>query len=412
MLSEVAEHRKADLQGKGLCGCGRVRRPAGIRRVGSASPAGTICFVLLLAAVFSTAPAQNDVWTSARPGYSWSFPQDHWSHPGYRNEWWYFTGRLKTNSVPAEEFGYQFTFFRIGLTPRLPPFNSTWSAANLIMGHAAISDLSASRHYFSELLYREIPLLGSFSEFPRVQIAWSRAPAGTDGRWTLDWNKDAFNFSMRDDRSRMGFSLSTHPLKPLIFQGPEGYSRKGRDPSAASLYYSMTRLHTEGTMLLDGKTRNVSGVSWMDKEFGSNLLAENQSGWDWFSLQLDDGRDLMLYILRDLSGGTDYASATLISTNGQAHYLKPEEWNLEVLDHWTGSRSGARYPSRWELSLLAEDVRIQIVPLLADQENVSDLIPGLAYWEGAVRVESPQGRTVGQGYVELTGYAPDSRLPL
>ncbi len=246
-------------------------------------------------------------WQAAQPDYSWSFPQDHWARSGYRKEWWYFTGHLSSRENPERRFGYQFTFFRIGLRSELPPLDSHWATSNLIMGHAAISDLEGKRHIFSEILYREVSFLGGFGSYPESLIAWSRAPAGTAGTWELHWNGEGFDFKMQDQVQGIAFQLSTHPLKPLVFQGPNGYSRKGEDSRAASQYYSFTRLVTQGSLSVDGETFQVDGESWMDKEFGSHQLAENQVGWDWFSLQLEDGREVMLYHLRNRGLETEFA---------------------------------------------------------------------------------------------------------
>ncbi|MFQ6671875.1 MAG: lipocalin-like domain-containing protein, partial [Candidatus Tectimicrobiota bacterium] len=218
----------------------------------------SLALVLLLAAVAGAAE-----WKTARPDYVWSFPQDHWFRAGYRTEWWYFTGHLTATASPERRFGYQFTVFRVGLAADRPALASGWNVPNLIMAHAAISDLADGRHRFSELLYRTVPFLGGFGRWPDPLIAWSRAPAGTDGTWTLRWNGEAFDFAMRDDAQGMAFALSTRPAKPLVFQGLGGFSRKGQGTGAASHYYSFTRLQSDGTLSLDKTTFTVRGESWM-----------------------------------------------------------------------------------------------------------------------------------------------------
>ena len=368
--------------------------------------------MLALAASLLGASSISREWQIAEPGYAWSFPRDHWAHPKFKTEWWYFTGHLHSSSDPERRFGYQFTFFRIGLRPESSQLKSQWSANSLIMGHAAISDLFDGRHVFSEVLYRAIPLLGEFSLYPQPLIAWTRAPAGTDARWTLQWNGQSFDFEMQDEEQRFGFQLSTVPLKPLIFQGPGGLSRKGKDPSAASHYYSFTRLATRGTLWREGERFQVEGESWMDKEFGSNQLAENQVGWDWFSLQLDRGGEIMLYHLRDRSGAVDFARGTRVDREGRVHYLDPETWSVQTLSHWTSSDTGGRYPSAWRVSLPEEGLELELVPEFQNQENRSRRLPKLFYWEGAVRVRNSRGEPLGRGYVELTGYGKDSRPPI
>ena len=350
-------------------------------------------------------------WQAAQPEYSWSFPQDHWARSGYRNEWWYFTGHLSSRENPERRFGYQFTFFRIGLRPERPSLESQWATGNLIMGHVAISDLEGKRHIFSETLYREVPFLGGFGSYPESLIAWSQAPAGTSGTWELHWNGEGFDFEMRDQVQGIAFQLSTHPLKPLVFQGPNGYSRKGEDSGAASQYYSFTRLVTQGSLTVNGETFQVEGESWMDKEFGSNQLAENQVGWDWFSLQLEDGRDVMFYHLRNRAGATDFARGTVVSETGEVQYLKPEEWRMQSTQTWKSPETGTQYPSRWRITLVLENLELEIVPQLADQENRSRILPDLYYWEGAVTILGSSGERLGQGYVELTGYGTENLLP-
>ena len=348
-------------------------------------------------------------WKNARSDYSWSFPADHWARPGYRLEWWYFTGHLETVNHPQRRFSYQFTFFRIGLLPEPPESRSRWTAGNLILGHASVGDLLNGRHRFSELLYREIPLLGGFPSFPDPILAWSRAPAGTDDEWRLSWNGDRFAVSMRDDRQGFSFDLSTRPVKPLVLQGPGGYSRKGDD--AGSQYYSFTRLATKGELSVDGETFRVEGESWMDKEFGSGSLGEDQVGWDWFGLQLDDGREIMLYLMRDPDGRIAYARGTRVSAAGEPAYLSPTAWQLRATDTWKSPETGARYPARWSLEIPGENLMLEINPEIADQENRSRITEGLYYWEGAVAISDPAGKRVGRGFVELTGYGDGGRPP-
>ncbi|MEE8583569.1 MAG: lipocalin-like domain-containing protein [Acidobacteriota bacterium] len=350
-------------------------------------------------------------WQQAQPGYSWSFPQDHWAHPEYRIEWWYFTGHLRLVGQERPRFGYQFTFYRVGLLTEAPPFESDWSSRSLIMGHAAITDFETGEHRFSELLYRTVPMLGGFEAAPGPRIAWSRAPAGTDGAWELLWNGEAFDFRALDQRQGLAFDLSTRPRKPLIFQGPGGFSRKGTGAKSSSYYYSFTRLETRGTLSWQGQDFEVEGQSWMDHEFSSSQLAENQAGWDWFSLQLEDGREVMLYQLRDRSGAPDFGRGTLVSPSGETAFMGLTDWTIQAERHWESPASGDRYPVQWTLQIPAQELRLQIVALLDDQENRSRLLPDLDYWEGAVKVLDEQGIPLGRGFVEMTGYGKNSRPP-
>lgn len=346
-------------------------------------------------------------WKAARPDYAWSFPRDHWARAGYKTEWWYFTGHLA--SADGRRFGYQFTFFRVGMLPRTPSLASEWATGDLIMGHAAIGDPAAGRHLFSEVIYRVTPLLGGFGAYPDTLIAWSRAPAGTDGTWTLRWNGSGFDLSMTDIRQGIAFSLSTRPAKPLVFQGPAGYSRKGEGPSSASQYYSFTRLATTGEISLADERLAVTGRSWMDKEFGSQQLEPHQAGWDWFSLQLDDGREVMLYMLRDTTGAVDFSRGTMVSSAGYARYLGPEAFSIRATETWESPETDAVYPARWEVAIAGEGLRMFLQPVMADQENRSDLMKSMFYWEGAVEIIGLDGIPMGRGYVELVGYGTGSR---
>lgn len=343
-------------------------------------------------------------WRPARPDYSWVFPRDHWARSGYRTEWWYFTGRLVSEDDPERVFGYQFTFFRVGLLPKRPQQPSHWTTGDLVMGHAALTDLASQSHVFSEILYRAIPMLGGFGSYPDRLIAWSRAPAGTDGRWTLEWNGQAFDFSMEDGSQGIAFSLTTRPEKDLVFQGPNGFSRKGKDRMAASQYYSFTRLETTGSVTIGGQKTSVVGQSWMDKEFGSNQLSVNQVGWDWFSLQLDDGREVMLYLLRDSEGEVDFARGSMISKVGIVHYLEAGDWVVNPVSSWRSGATATEYPAGWTVEISEGELELVVVPELADQENRSRIVDDLFYWEGLVRVDDSQGKRIGHGYVELTGY--------
>ncbi len=352
-------------------------------------------------------------WMVAEPDYEWSFPEDHWAHPDYRIEWWYFTGHLQSTKPPGRRFGYQFTFFRIGLLKERPQIDSKWATEGLIMGHAAITDIDAGKHHFSELLYRQTSLLGEFKlpPDPSNLIAWARGPVGTSEKWSLRWNGQGFDISMRDDHQGLGLMLTTRPEKPLVPQGPNGYSQKA-ESGAASLYYSFTRLATQGTLQLGEDRWEVAGESWMDKEFSTSQLGQDQVGWDWFSLRLLDGRDLMLYLMRRENGQTDYRKATLVSPEGSPRYLEPGEWKATATESWTSPQSNATYPSRWMVEVPGQNLRLDVIPMVEDQENRSRLPGGVYYWAGAVSVRDPDGNLLGRGYVELTGYGKGNRPPV
>jgi predicted secreted hydrolase len=348
----------------------------------------------------------------AVPDYPWSFPRDHWAHEGYRTEWWYFTGHLAATDDPGRVFGYQLTLFRVGLLAEEPALRSEWAARNLILGHAAVSDLSRREHRFSDLLYREVPLLGAFGSPPGPTLARVVAPAGTGGSWLLGWNGERFDFEMRDDGRRMAFRLTARPAKPLVLQGPNGYSRKGEGTTAASQYYSFTRLATEGTLEMGGERFVVSGTSWMDHEFGSSQLSAGQVGWDWFALRLDDGRDLMLYLMRRGDGSVDFRNGTLVERDGGTRHLSPAEWSVRATARWSSPETGASYPARWTIEIPSAALGLEIVPDFPEQENVGRIPHAPYYWEGSVVVLDADGRPAGRGFVELTGYGERNRPPV
>ena len=353
--------------------CDRIRPgPATGDEPGTGRSANVVAAVgLAVVALVVAAPtvAAEDGFRAAEPGHPWSFPRDHWTHPGYRTEWWYFTGRLRSIEEPARDFGYQLTFFRVGLLPARPPLDSPWAAANLVMVHAAVSDLTGGTHPFSDVLWREMPYLGAFAPFPDRPLAWALAPAGTPGRWTLDLEGDAFQLSVTDDARGIAYRLTARPERPVVLEGPGGYSRKSRAEGFASLYYSETRLATEGTISLAGRTWTVRGRSWMDREIGSSQLAPAQVGWDWFALQLAGGRDLTLYLLRRADGGVDFARGTLVEADGTVRWLGAADFTVRATRSWASAASGVTYPAAWRVELPRAGLAFDVESLLADQED-------------------------------------------
>jgi len=378
-------------------------------------PRRAACCVALSLLAGVAAPRAGDPagWIDARPDYAWSFPRDHASHPGYRSEWWYFTGSLETGDSPRRRFAFQFILFRVGITPRRPGYPSSWDSSDMVMVHAAVTDKDRGEHRFTEVLWRAIPLFGGFGEPGAPTLVRARAPAGSDGEWTLTRSADGFALAMHDDARRIGFDLVVHPEGPPVLQGPGGYSRKSPEAGAATQYYSYTRLAAGGTLSVDGETLNVAGRAWMDREFGSNLLTQTQSGWDWFGLRLDDGRDLMLYRLRRDDGSIDWAGGTLISAQAPGpRYLSPADWTATPRSWWRSPASGVEYPSVWSVEVPEAGLHLELRPEVAEQENRSRLVSGLTYWEGAVTAHDAAGRRIGEGFVELTGYGSGTRPPL
>lgn len=345
-------------------------------------------------------------WVKASPDHVFEFPRDHRAHDTSKTEWWYFTGHLDGVGAQAvARFGYQFTLFRIGVDPGPAAAGSRWSANALVMGHAAITDLRTGEHVFSETLWRAAGALGGFPREPDPVVAWSKAPAGTPGRWELALRGDGFAFTMRDDARAIGFDLVATPSKPVVLHGERGYSKKSDDGSAASQYASFTRMATQGRVRWGGVDHDVVGTSWMDHEFSSSQLTERQVGWDWFSIQLDDGRDVMLYVLRDAQGKVDFASGTWVAADGATTALAARDFTI------AGQRrdEGSRYPRTFDVTVSGERFTIDVVS--ARCVNASVLVDGIEYFEGPIEVRR-DGEVVGRGYVELTGYDPDAKLPI
>lgn len=341
-------------------------------------------------------PADPGSFTRAVAPRAFVFPDDHGPHPAFRTEWWYFTGNLSASGIGDGDFGYQLTFFRSGLASDPEPRDSAWATSQAYMAHFALSDAGATDNGCR-----------SYERFARG--AGGLAGAGTQPFrvWLEDWSAEGGGhlppIRLRAAAEEVAIDLVLANGKPPVAQGDRGLSRKGHDSGNASHYYSYTRLPTAGQVMVGGESHEVAGLSWMDREWSTSSLDEGVVGWDWFALQLDDGRDLMAYQLRRTDGSADPLSAgSLVAPDGTATSLAAADYRIEPLATWHSPETGRTYPSRWRLSLPSEQLVLEIEPLLADQE----LSHSFVYWEGAVRFRgSAAGEPVaGRGYVELTGY--------
>lgn len=347
------------------------------------------------------APAQGrvaardtDGWQRAAPGRPIVLPDDHAAHPDYRLEWWYYTGNVEGDD--GHPYGYQVTFFRYGVA-REPANASAWAVRDLYMTHVAVTDVAAGRHHHDDRLNRAgVHWAGARADRYEVWNETWRASRDGEGTHHLQVDTDAFSLDLRLDEG-----------KPAALQGLGGYSRKGSDPGNASYYYSLTRMPTRGLLRLGGRTVTVRGHSWMDHEFGTSALEPGTQGWDWFALQLDDGRDLMVFRLRRLDGQRDpYSAGTWVAPDGTTRALGADDFTIAPRRHWTSPVSDATYPVAWDLSL-PDGVSLRVTAVVDAQELVTRRSTNVTYWEGAVRVEGWAGQTplTGRGYVELTGYA-------
>ncbi|MCB9879978.1 MAG: carotenoid 1,2-hydratase [Planctomycetes bacterium] len=326
------------------------------------------------------------------------FPRDHGPHPEFRTEWWYFTGNVAT--AAGRRFGVQLVFFRQALAAAVPARDAALAARDMILAHAAVTDVDGRRFHFAERLARSAADLGGVRggdgrPFAAECADWSaRAVAGSD---------DLLPLELRAADGAFAFGLRVDPGKPVVLQGDRGLSQKSAAVGNASIYYSMTRLPMAGTIEVDGQTHQVRGEAWLDREWSTSALGAEQVGWDWFSLQLDNGEELMWYRLRRRDGAVDpWSRGTLVAADGRATRLEPAQVVAEPSGTWTARDGGAVYPARWRLRGVDPDLDLQVEPLLADQEL--DVL--VRYWEGAVTVRGTRAGTpvTGRGYLEMTGY--------
>jgi len=332
------------------------------------------------------------------------FPDDHGPHPAFKLEWWYFTGNLQ--AADGRPFGYQFTLFRSALSPpdpSRPARVSNWATNQLYLAHFTVTDVEGGRFQ-------------AFERYSRGAAGLAGAVADPFRIWLEDWSVEQAGAAMPAMRLRaadadLALDLFLDTGRPIVLQGDQGFSRKGPGEGQASYYYSMTRLDTKGTITLGAEQYPVEGLSWMDREWSTSMLGDTQLGWDWFSLQLDDGRDLMYFQLRERDPThSPYTDGLLVAPDGTTRPLATSEVLLEVLDTWKSPVDGAVYPSKWRLRIPGEALDLTVVPYLADQE----LDVSVRYWEGAVRLEgTAAGRPIqGNGYVEMTGYGDNAGLPV
>jgi predicted secreted hydrolase len=344
--------------------------------------------------VFPPLLAAGGEFRQALPGYAFSFPRDHFAHERFRTEWWYYTGHLRAKS--GEEYGYQVTFFRSGLAAaQTNP--SRWAAKNLYLAHFAVSDIGRRGfRYFERMNRAGLGAAGASETEFRVWV----------GDWEVTGNGTQQQLTAKEDDVALDLMLAAE--KPPVIHGENGISRKGEGRGHASHYYSLTRMNTEGALTVRGKPLHVAGLTWMDHEFGSTQLSPDQVGWDWFSLQFEDGTDLMLYVIRKADGQPDrYSQGTWVRKDGRSVLLRRSDFAIEVLDRWASPRTKGVYPIKWRLSAPSLGVSVTVTPVFPDQELDTPQSTGVIYWEGAVRADGTVfGRPVrAKGYVEMTGYA-------
>lgn len=338
---------------------------------------------LSTSALLNDAPETFRQVSGPRP---FSFPEDHAAHPGYRNEWWYFTGNL--NGPDGRPWGFQFTLFRFELD-HAPRPDSAWSAEAVWMAHLALSDVDGQVFHQAERFARG---------------ALGLAGATRDRWWLRDWEvrRKGDRFELRARADGFGLDLALEAIRPIVRQGDAGYSRKGPQPGNASHYYSITRLESSGTIRVADREWPVEGLAWLDREWGSSQLADNLDGWDWFSLQLDDGRDIMVYRLRTEDGeASRFSAGKVVHSDGDSRTLGPEDFTATPQREWRDAEGNA-WPVDWTVEIPSEDLALAVEARFDDQRWTG----AVSYWEGAVTVrDARSGEMVGRGYLELSGYS-------
>ncbi|MSQ68702.1 MAG: carotenoid 1,2-hydratase [Gammaproteobacteria bacterium] len=336
--------------------------------------------------------ASNAGFTRVLGPRAFAFPRDHAAHPDYRHEWWYVTGHLEASDGTRQ--GFQLTFFRYALSPRAVASASRWRAQQVLLAHFALTDEVSVRFIHHERRARvALGLAGASDTVGQIWLHdWRLEQTGAAGGWHLQ--------ASAPDAT---LTLDLQPRKPVVPQGEQGYSRKSATPGNASFYYSLPRLAVTGTLQRGDRRVSVHGTAWLDHEWGTSALGASQAGWDWFALQLHDGRELSFYRLREVAGSADpHSRGVLVHPRGEARPLDLAALQMTPLRWWRSPVTGIRYPVAWRVVCAAEGLDLRLEAVLDAQEW-----PGsLRYWEGAVRVSDYASPTQnrGAGYLELTGY--------
>lgn len=338
----------------------------------------------------------DDSFARAYEPIDFVFPADHGPHDEYVTEWWYYTGNLTDDD--GGDYGYQLTFFRSALAPGQPQRPSDLAASQLYMAHFAVTSGPAQEHRAFDRFSRGAGGLAGATGDPLYAV------------WLEDWRAEqigpqSYRLTAQSDgpAGPVALDLTLSESRTPLLHGDRGLSQKGPEAGNASYYYSLVRMESVGTLTLDGKTTPVTGLSWMDHEFGTSALSGDAVGWDWFAVTLDNGAVLMFAQVRSASGQPqDIFEGTLSYPDGRQAAIYPDDFTLTPTGQWTSPATGIEYPSGWQVSFPAYAIDLTIEPLIPDQE----MTVAFVYYEGATTVRGTmEGETVsGRGYVELTGY--------
>ena len=342
---------------------------------------------LVLAALGAAGPAR------ALPPLALRFPRDHGAHPQLRTEWWYVTGQAMSG---GREFGFQVTFFRsrVDATQGLA---SRFAAKQLVFAHAAVTDVQGRKLRHDQRIARE-----GFDV-----VAASQDDAAIRLRdWSL--RRGAGGYVIRVPAGDFALDLRCAPTQPLLLQGRQGLSRKGPREQQASYYYSEPQLAVSGELRLQGRPFPVQGKAWMDHEWSEELLDPQAHGWDWIGMNLDDGSALTAFRLRAQDGTAVWDGGSFRAPGGDVYSFSRGDVDFSPQRRWKSPLSQASYPVEWMVRTPADFYTVRAV--LDDQELDSRASTGAIYWEGLAHLFDSNGKRVGQGYLEMTGYAQRLRL--
>jgi predicted secreted hydrolase len=363
----------------------------------AARPGGRRLKGLLAALLLLASPVLRSADQLALPGYRFEFPRDHFAHPKFQTEWWYYTGNLATSA--GRQFGFEVTFFRFHQDsgPDVGERNPVWDPSQIYIAHFALTDINGQHFYHEERVNRRGPRLAGASESERE--IWN-------GNWSARWLSFAparQELQAVSDHATLRLSLASK--KPPVVHGHGGVSLKGPKAGEASHYYSLTRIAASGTLNFEGNEYQVTGQAWMDREFFTAVPDDPVRGWDWMCIQLDSNEELMLYRLR-LKDETisPFSSGTLINSAGDATPLRSSDFSLKPGRVWHSAETGGDYPTEWEITVPSRDLKLRLTTPLQKQELVNGVTR--SYWEGAVRYHGTEAGTAvdGEGYLEMTGY--------
>jgi predicted secreted hydrolase len=339
-------------------------------------------------------PIQSRPSPDVVPGRVLRFPEDEGAHPDFRTEWWYITGWLTTED--GKPLGFQVTFFRV--RPDVEERNpSAFTPRHLVIAHAAVSDPERGRLYATERIARDA-------------LGLAGASVGRTQAWIRDWRLESRGnaYYTRIQAEDFGYELTLERTQPPMLNGEAGYSRKGPDPRSASYYYSVPQLRVSGTVRRGERTVRVTGTAWLDQEWSTAYLDDAAQGWDWMGINLVDGSALMAFRIRTAEGREHWAAATLRAPDGTQRTFGPGEVEFVPGRAWRSPRTNIVWPVEW--SVQVGERRFTVRPMMDDQEKDARVSTGIVYWEGAVTL-GEGAASAGRGYLELTGYGEQLRLP-